>query len=327
VGDDEEHEDDDEGGSYGFVGAPVTAALFMTLIGVFAAEVYLAGDWTWAFGGPDGADEKKWDYILRWLGANASLWTIADNRFETLVTSSFLHASIVHLALNLLILHQVGRLVERSVGSARFFSLYLIAATVGSAASAIWGRFYGLGLSVGASGAVCGLIGAALVIGVRTEGWRNDLSVRMAFWLVVLLATPIIGQWLRHEKQLHTDNAAHVGGAVAGIVVALVWRREYDPPLRTKQAVIGTCVAIVLACAGMVYWRDRTDRYLFLTLSERTNVALEALGAMRCPQARTAMERAIRMDRTNHTLQELRGEVERTCDESVRAPSASSRPW
>jgi len=328
VADEAEPESTDDVAVRGFRGAPITAALFMTLAGVFAAEVWLAGDWQWAIGGPDGADTKRWDQILRWLGANASLWTIADNRFETLVTSCFLHASIIHLVLNLIILHQVGRLVERSIGSSRFFTLYLVSGVVGSATSAIWGRYYGQGLSVGASGAVCGLIGAAIVLGIRTEGWKNDLSIRMAFWLVVLLATPIVGQWLRHEKQFHVDNAAHVGGAIAGIITAATWRREYDPPLHTKRAVISGCIALVLACATIVYWRDRTDPYLFLTLSERTNVALEALGANRCPRARIAIDRAIHMDRTNRGLQELRSEIERHCGASdERAPSSSSRPW
>src|SRR5207302_1269252 len=66
----------------GFRGAPVTAALFMTNIGVFAAEIYLAGDWRWAIAREE-VDQRRWDHILRWLGANASLWTIADSRFET----------------------------------------------------------------------------------------------------------------------------------------------------------------------------------------------------------------------------------------------------
>jgi rhomboid protease GluP len=307
-----EGEEEAEATGLGFQGAPVTAALFMTNVGVFAGELWIMGDWRWALGPPDDADPRRWDNTLRWLGANASLWTIADNRFETLVTSCFLHASLLHLVLNLVILHQVGRLVERSIGAARFFPLYLTAGVVGSASSAVWGRFHEQGMSVGASGAVCGLIGAAIVLGVRTEGWRNELSFRMALWLLVLLLTPLVGTWVRHE-QLRVDNAAHVGGAAAGIVVALMWRREYVPPWRTKRTVVASCVAIVLASAGLVYWRDRTDPYLFLDLAGRTNQAIDALGAGRCGRARSAIERAIQMDRTNAALLEVRLEIERQC--------------
>ncbi|HEY8076087.1 MAG TPA: rhomboid family intramembrane serine protease [Labilithrix sp.] len=310
----EDASDSDEATGWGFAGAPVTAALFMTNLGVYAAEAWLAPDWRWAIAGPDPSDQRKWDHLLRWLGANASLWTIADNRVETLVTSCFLHASLLHLALNLVILHQVGRLVERSIGSARFFPLYLTAGIVGSATSAIWGRFYGQGLSVGASGAVCGLIGAAIVLGIRTEGWRNDLSFRMAFWLLALLLIPSIAAWVRHEQQLlHVDNAAHVGGAAAGLLVAIMWRRTYTPAVREKRAILAGCVALVLASSALVYWRDRNDPFLFLDLGERTNIALEAWGAGRCGRARTAIERAITMDRTNRALQGLRADIMREC--------------
>ena len=69
----------------------------------------------------------------------------------------------------------------------------------------------------------------------------------------------------------------------------------------------------VVACSALVYWRDRSDPFLFLDLGERTNVALEAWGARRCARARTAIERAITMDRTNRSLQELRADIEQQC--------------
>src|SRR5579863_6361147 len=84
--------DDDE--PRGFERSPVTGALFATNIAVFAAQLWLAGDFrSYAVYGIPSA-------ILRRLGANASLWTIADTRIETLVTSCFLHASLFHLTLN-----------------------------------------------------------------------------------------------------------------------------------------------------------------------------------------------------------------------------------
>ena len=102
---------DAEGQPRGFTGAPVTGALIAVNVGVFAAQVYLAGGWSYLRGMPDG--------VLRWLGANASLWTISDTRLETLVTSCFLHSSILHLFINMLVLWQVGPLLERAIGSAQ----------------------------------------------------------------------------------------------------------------------------------------------------------------------------------------------------------------
>ena len=76
----------------GFTGAPVSAALLAANIGVFAAQIILAGHAKYALSMPDA--------VLRWLGANASLRTIADNRFGKLLTSAFLHRSVLHHALH-----------------------------------------------------------------------------------------------------------------------------------------------------------------------------------------------------------------------------------
>jgi rhomboid protease GluP len=299
---------DETAGGRGFRGAPVTAALFAANIGIFAAQVALAGDLRFALGSDD---RGRWDYILRWLGANASLWTIADSRFETLVTSVFLHASILHLALNLVLLYQVGRIVERSIGSARFFPLYLAAGIVGSAASAIWGRFFGQAVSVGASGAICGLVGAAIVIGLRTEGVKSELSRVMMVWLGVLLLIGVV-KHLRGDV-VQVDNAAHVGGALAGMIVSATWERGYAYSARGRAAILAACVALVLASGLVVYVRDRTDPYLFLDVEGRTRVALEALGAHRCDRAHSAIRRAMSMDRKNRALQALDDEIAQEC--------------
>jgi rhomboid protease GluP len=299
---------EDVGTDRGFGGAPVTAALFASNIGVFAAQVALAGDVRFALGSdPNG----RWDYILRWLGANASLWTIADSRFETLVTSTFLHASLLHLALNLLLLYQVGRLVERSIGAARFFPLYLATGIVASASSAIWGRFFGQMVSVGASGAICGLVGASIVIGLRTEGSKSKLSKRMGIWLAAIL---VIGVAKHLSGEIaHIDNAAHIGGALAGMIVSATWERGYEYTARGRTAVLAGCVGVILLSSLVVYVRDRTDPYLFLDVEGRTNVVYEALRAHRCDRAENAIQRAIAMDRTSGVLRALASEVRHEC--------------
>ena len=239
------------------------------------------------------------------------MWTIADTRLETLVTSCFLHASLLHLALNQLLLWQVGRLVERSVGPVRFFPLYLATGIAGSATSAIWGRFFGQTLSVGASGAICGLIGAAIVIGVRTEGWTSRLTIQMSLWLGMLLLVPAVKY--AHGDVVQIDNAAHVGGAISGVIVASAWRRDYEPALRVKQATIAACVVVVMIAAVTVFIRDRTDPYLFMSPQEREDRAGEAFRAGNCDTARVAIERALRMDPRNKALRGLASSIDRAC--------------
>jgi rhomboid protease GluP len=287
----------------GFTNAPVAGALLATNIGVFLGQVFLTEDWHYALSMPDK--------VLRWLGANASLWTISDDRFETLITSCFLHGSVLHLALNMLLLWQVGPLLERAVGSARFLPLYLASGIVASSSSAIWGRFYGQTISVGASGALCGLVAAAMVVGVRTEGWRSELTVGMGRWLGLVVLVGLIRAFTPGIAQI--DNAAHIGGAIAGAIIALTWERGFTYSLRAQQAILAACVGLVLASSVVVFVRNRTDPYLFMDVDERLKAAYAALQSGHCDRARTALERAIQMDQRNHFIRALREEIDREC--------------
>ena len=287
----------------GFKGAPVAGALLAVNIGVFAAQVFLAGHARYALGMPDS--------VLRWLGANASLWTISDNRLETLVTSCFLHASILHLVLNMLVLWQVGPLLERAIGSARFFPLYLAAGIVGSASSAIWGRFFGETLSVGASGALCGLVAAATVVGIRTEGWGGELAVGMGRWLALFVLIGLMHALFPGISQI--DNAAHIGGAIGGAVVAVTWRRGFTYARAAQRAVLAVSLGVVLAAGAVVYVRNRTDPFLFMGVAERAGAAEAAFKAGQCDRARTAIDRAIKMDPQNASLHDERRKIAREC--------------
>jgi rhomboid protease GluP len=287
----------------GFKGAPVSAALLAANIGVFLAQVFLAGDAKYALSMPDA--------VLRWLGANASLWTISDNRFETLVTSCFLHASVLHLGLNMLVLWQVGPLLERAIGSARFLPLYLVGGIVGSASSAIWGRFFGQTVSVGASGALCGLIAAATVVGVRTEGWRGELTIGMGRWLGLIVLIGLVRTINPNISQI--DNAAHIGGALGGAVVAATWQRGFTYARSAQRTILLASVALVVAAGGIVYVRNRTDPYLFMNVEERMRAAEAALQAGHCDRARTAVDRAMRMDPQNRSIRAEGSEIAREC--------------
>lgn len=289
----------------GFRGAPVSGALLAVNVGVFAAQVFLAGHAKYALGMPDG--------VLRWLGANASLWTISDNRFETLITATFLHASVLHLVLNMLVLWQVGPLLERAIGSARFFPLYLVSAVVGSAASAIWGRFFGQTVSVGASGALCGLIAAATVVGVRTEGWRGELTIGMGRWLGLIVLVGLVRQLFPLAAQI--DNAAHIGGALAGAVVAVTWQRGFSYARRSQRTVLLASIALVLGAGGVVFVRNHTDPFLFMNVEERRGAALAAFRAGHCDRARAAMQRAVQMDPNNRITHAEAQEIDRECSD------------
>lgn len=295
----------------GLDGAPITGALLAANAGVFAAQVSLAGHLRFALGGTDGRDQVVWNAILRWLGGNDSTFTIADSRIETLVTSCFLHGSILHLGFNLLVLWQVGPFLERAIGPARFLPLYLGAGIVGSAFSAIAGRMLGASLSIGASGAVCGLIGAMLVLGARTQGWRGPLARQMAGWLAFLFVLGLAKNL--QGGMVQVDNAAHVGGAFGGLIIAATWRRGVTYTKKMQQVIVAASVGVVLLAGLVVYVRDRTDRYLFMSVDERIEAGYASARNHHCDEAERALRRAASLDPGGDRVREGGREIDRVC--------------
>ena len=234
------------------------------------------------------------------FGANLASLPVGAGRVEALLASCFLHFDLLHIGFNLMSLRSVAPFVERSVGPARFFPLFLMTGVVGSAASALVGWTATERLSAGASGAICGVIGAAAVLGYRTQGARGPLTTSMARWLAIIVALGFIA---------HFDNAAHIGGAVAGAVIAASWRRGYSYSPRGQALVVGGCIALVLGTGGVVAWRDLTDPYLFLGSDDRLRIAEGALAEGRCDVAREAATRALRLGRRDRVTVEIAGRI------------------
>jgi membrane associated rhomboid family serine protease len=131
----------------------------------------------------------------------------ADNRYYELITSAFLHASLLHIASNMLALAFVGPAVESVLGRWRFTALYLLSALGGSAAIyAFGGQFTP---TVGASGAIFGLFGACLVL-YRRLGL--DLQ-----YLVAIVALNFILTFSVHG----ISKLGHIGGFVTGLVAGV----------------------------------------------------------------------------------------------------------
>jgi rhomboid protease GluP len=160
--------------------------------------------------------------LVRW-GSNAGLLTLRGQWWR-LVTSMFLHGGLMHIAFNMFALWQVGRLVERMFGSARFIGLYMIAGVCGSLASVLWNPHVN---SVGASGAIFGIIGGLLafirrpdsgVPGTIVKDLRGSLTGFLLFNIAAGLVYP------------HTDNAAHIGGLVGGYLAGQLLARSLHVP-------------------------------------------------------------------------------------------------
>ncbi|TWS17744.1 rhomboid family intramembrane serine protease [Tsukamurella asaccharolytica] len=161
----------------------------------------------------------------------------ANGWWWTAVTSGFLHFGPIHLLVNMFTLYVFGRNVEQALGRARFAAIYAVSLLGGSAA-VLW---FGLEntITVGASGAIFGLIGAELVLFLKLK--LNPTSLLLIIGVNVVASFTLSGiSWL-----------GHLGGFVFGALVTAGF--VYAPELlardrRTRQQV----EALGWACAGVL---------------------------------------------------------------------------
>jgi rhomboid protease GluP len=279
--------------------APVTRALLTLNVAVFVMQVALAHQLA----------HLPVHEALE-LGASYGLATVGEYRWETLLTACFLHDGIVHLGFNMLALWQAGPLVERAVGSARMAPLYLAAGVFGNVLSVGYDWVTrSAGFSVGASGAISGVVAAAVVVGWRVQGWRGPLTQTMLRWLAFVIGFGV----LSNLSGGRIDNAAHVGGAVAGAAIALLWRMGRRYTERTATAILGACAVALVACIAVVAFHDRTDPFATSRLQEREDFTREALEDGRCSDAESGLLAVERLRARMAPVTSLRNWVETTC--------------
>lgn len=156
------------------------------------------------------------------------------------LSAVFLHGNVLHIGMNMLSLVNLGRTLEPHFRSGRFLVLYLTAGVLGFCATVWWQGEQAR--SVGASGAIFGLLGAfigALIIR-RNPGWQQVFMTNliMAFALSYMLP--------------NIDNAAHAGGFVAGVVLGLLLELERQPRRRDRLVAALAGVGAVAAVAAIV---------------------------------------------------------------------------
>jgi membrane associated rhomboid family serine protease len=164
---------------------------------------------------------------------------VADGEFYRLLTSAFMHGGVLHLALNMFAIYLFGPPLESALGRTRFTTLYLLSALGGSAASYAFSAPNQA--SLGASGAVFGLLGAFLVVtrrlGRDTSGVLVLLGVNLVFGFVVD----------------GIDWRAHLGGLVAGGLAALAL--VYAPRRGRALVQVGGLLVVLVAVLAVVALR------------------------------------------------------------------------
>lgn len=148
------------------------------------------------------------------LGAAYTPLITENGEVYRLFTSMFLHFGISHLMNNMLVLFVLGSRLERAVGKLRFLAVYLFGGTAANIISMFLELKTGeYSVSAGASGAVFAVMGAMIYIVLRNHGRLEDLTVRQ---ILIMAAFSLYFGF----TSTGVDNAAHVGGLLAGLVLA-----------------------------------------------------------------------------------------------------------
>ncbi len=183
----------------------------------------------WTVTGPLSSSRRQFDLGL-------SLSFIDNGEWYRIVTSGFLHFGIIHIAMNMLLLWQLGQLLEPALGQVRFVLLYF-SSMFGGAVGAL--ALTPNGLTGGASGAVFGLMAAATV-GLQQRGvnpMRTGIGATLLLNLLITFTIPGI------------SIGGHLGGALMGAAIGYVMLE----PRRTRSTPMVSVIAPIVAMAFCVF--------------------------------------------------------------------------
>jgi rhomboid protease GluP len=183
--------------------------------------------------------------LFAW-GANSTTAVVRDGEWWRLLTATVLHAGVMHLALNMVALWDAGRKVCRWFGNGQFLLIYLGAALAGSALSLHFSAQQAV--SVGASGAVFGVLGA-LTAGVYQH--RERVPRAVATRLLTSQGLFVVFMLAQGFTRPGVDNAAHVGGLVAGAVIAWLLIERVDERASFTQRVGHQVLAVAVTALGV----------------------------------------------------------------------------
>ncbi len=207
-------------------GALVTKALIGLNVGIYLAEL---------------AQRSGIDATSGSIFEHGALYgpLVAAGDWWRLITAAFLHYGPIHLGMNMLALWWFGQPLEHALGRARFLLLYLVAGLAGSAGALL---VTPLALTVGASGAIFGILGAALVL--ERQGSMVFGGQALTLIVINLVFTFAVG---------NISIGGHIGGLVGGALCILALTR-----FRREQALaVASMIAVGVLSVAVAYWKVR----------------------------------------------------------------------
>jgi len=174
--------------------------------------------------------------VLVKLGASGTLPVFSDDRWWTLITANYLHGGLLHLFFNVFALRSVGNINIDIFGPSRCFLVYFLGGVASMAVSSL----AGIPLTLGASGAVCALIGS-----MSYDDWRankGNLKMRIAsvgIWVLFIVGTGILLP--------NVNNWAHAVGYASGFLLGFfLWPQVTYQEKTLFRVAATTCMLITI---------------------------------------------------------------------------------
>ena len=165
---------------------------------------------------------------------------VASGEYWRLVTAGFLHGSLIHIATNMISLYLLGMPLERMLGRGRFLTIYLLSLLGSSVSVMLFSAPFTP--TIGASGAIYGLMGALVVTFKRFGFDLRQLLVVVALNVYITFQVPGIS-W-----------QGHLGGLLVGAIVGAAM--VYPPPAKRKEWLWGTTIVLLVVLVGLLVYRD-----------------------------------------------------------------------
>ncbi|NTV14605.1 MAG: rhomboid family intramembrane serine protease [Desulfobulbaceae bacterium] len=187
------------------------------------------------------------------LGATGTVPVFQLHRWWSLLTANYLHSGLLHLVFNMLALRQLGPLVTQEYGPYRMVIIYTVSGIGGFFLSLL----VGIPLTLGASAAACGLIGAMIYYGKSRGGVYGEAIYRqIGGWAIGIIVFGLVMPGI--------NNWGHVGGMIGGVVLGYLLsyqeRRRESLPHRLAGM---TCLA--LSALALTWAVIGSISYLFAT--------------------------------------------------------------
>jgi membrane associated rhomboid family serine protease len=210
----------------------VTQALIALNVIVFVAETATGT----SLGGANGLSPGT----LFQKGALAGPYISQSHEYWRLVTAGFLHDGLLHILFNMVFLYFMGQMLEPAIGRLNFAVVYFVALLAGSFGALL---FQPLGLTIGASGACFGILGALIVV-AHYRGisiWQSGLGLTLIINLVFSLSVAGIS--------IGGHLGGVVGGAICGWLIVNVGERRNMPAVALVGCALVGVVSVALAVA------------------------------------------------------------------------------